>query len=731
MTRRSSFVLTALTCAGVTAQLVGGKATRDALFLMSLGVSALPLMLMATALVSVLLVFAHSLVAQRVAPRTLVPVLFAVSGGLYLGEWLTAPIAPSITAVLVYLHVSIAVPLLASGFWLIASEAFNPRSARAGFGGIAGAGTLGGLAGALVTERVAVLSSVASMLLILGIMQLLTAWLLRALAAGTLAPAVPDAIPTPVSQPARRSGLRVIAQAPHLRIVAVLVVLGTLSAAILDYVFKARAVESFGFSDGLPRFFALYYAAISGISFLLQTLASRPVLERFGLGLTTSAPSIALLAGSVGSLIAPGLGSLIVARGGEAVFRASWFRAGYEIFYTPIAPHEKRSAKALIDVGLERLGDAAGGGLVRVITALASTPAPWLLGVAMVTSLAAIVAASHLNRWYVRTLESSLVRRGGHLDFSRPDDEATARVVARVRGKYAADLGVTRAVTTAGGAPPSTHDSDELRDIRALQSGDLVLVRSVLARDEGLSAGLVAHVIPLLGVDELADHASFALRKVAEERVGELTDALIDSNLGLAVRRRLAQVLSACVSQRAADCLLLALDDARFDVRMQVGCSLDAILDRNPRVRFDRERMYEAVLREIALSRPVWESRRLLGASADASPLEGFVRKRAGQSLAHVFTLLSLVLPREPLQIAFRSLQRDDRHLRGTALEYLDSTLPPSVRQQLLPYLVERPASGGEEGAPAIAALLRSSGSKTLQAVGGAWEQPIAGFGAA
>ncbi len=42
------------------------------------------------------------------------------------------------------------------------------------------------------------------------------------------------------------------------------------------------------------------------------------------------------------------------------------------------------------------------------------------------------------------------------------------------------------------------------------------------------------------------------------------------------------------------------------------------------------------------------------------------------QSLAHVFTLLSLVLPREPLQIAFRSLHADDRQLRGTALEYLE-----------------------------------------------------------
>ena len=34
------------------------------------------------------------------------------------------------------------------------------------------------------------------------------------------------------------------------------------------------------------------------------------------------------------------------------------------------------------------------------------------------------------------------------------------------------------------------------------------------------------------------------------------------------------------------------------------------------------------------------------------------------------------MLPREPLQIAFRSLHTDDEQLQGTALEYLEGVLP-------------------------------------------------------
>jgi hypothetical protein len=53
------------------------------------------------------------------------------------------------------------------------------------------------------------------------------------------------------------------------------------------------------------------------------------------------------------------------------------------------------------------------------------------------------------------------------------------------------------------------------------------------------------------------------------------------------------------------------------------------------------------------------------------------------ENLAHVFTLLALILPAEPLGVAFRGLQSDDQRLRGTALEYLESVLPREVRDRL------------------------------------------------
>jgi AAA family ATP:ADP antiporter len=716
-----------LGAAALTAQLVSGKATRDALFLTSLDFTALPVMLMTSAVLSILLVIAHGRATRGVHPGIAAPLSFAISGLFFLAEWALRPVAPAATAVVVYLHISAAGPLLASGFWLVASERFDPRTGKKLFGRIAGAGTLGGLGGALLAERVAALSGAPTMLIVLGVFHLVAASLVW-LAARPMTRADAFSVEDDDGGDAMftRSGFKTLAGAPHLRQLAALVLFGTMSAALLEYLFKARAVQTFGPGDNLLRFFALYYAGTSLITFLLQASTSGAVLGRFGLAITSSAPSIGLLTGSIAGLVWPGFGSVLLARGAESVLRGSWFRAGYELFYTPIAPAEKRAAKSIVDVAFDRLGEGLGGGLVRL--ALFCAPAAQsntILSLAIVSSIAAIIAASRLHHWYVRTLETSLMRRGGQIDLSEAEGDATRQVLVDVRARHAR----MQALAPVLDGLPDGMDA-ELRDIVALRSGDHDRIIDVLSRQDGISAGLIPHTIPLLGVDALADYALFALRKVAEEHVGELTDALVDPEQDYAIRRRLARVFSICVSQRAADAVMLALQDSRFDVRFQAARSLASIRDKNPGIRIDTERIHAVVLKEVAVGRPVWESRRLLDGFVSASCFDEFVRDRAGQSLAHVFTLLSLVLPREPLQIAFRSLNSGDRQLRGTALEYLEQTLPPAIRQPLWPYLVRpRSSDAAAAGPDAIANLLRASDSITMQIlVDRQGRGPIAGF---
>ena len=728
---RSTFI--AMCCAAaVIAQFISGKATRDALFLTSLDPTALPMMLIATSVFSMLLVGASARWSARITPAVFVPAAFLASALLYVCEFAVRSLAPSATAVVVYLHVSGVGPLLASGFWLIASELFDPRTAKQDFGRIGGAGTLGGLAGAVLSERVAELFGVPAMLLVLAALQIVTAWAVRRLALASEASSKPVETAPNFSATPSRSGFVTIAEQPHLRNLAALVLLGTTSAALLEYLFKVKAVETFGPGDHLLRFFAAYYAVTSLVTFLLQASSTTAALQRFGLGLTTSTPSIAILAGSLGGLIVPGFGAMVVARATEAVFRSSWFRTGYELFYTPVSSAEKRGSKPLIDVAVDRLGDAVGGGIVRLaVVFLPAAPSTTILAVAMFISLCAIIVASRLNRWYIRALENSLVERGGAIDLPYTQDYSMHAVVVAMREVRAA----ARTVRGDAGTAATTQALDpELDDIVALRSRDRNRVLAVLSRESNLGAALIPHVIPLLAWDPVADYALVALRKAAEERIGELTDALLDPNQDDMVRRRLARVFSVAVSQRAADGLLLALDDSRFDVRFQVARSLVAIVESNPGIRLNAERVYQVVQAELAVGRPVWESRRLLDGFVSESPLDEFVRDRAGQSLAHVFTLISLVLPRQPLNIAFGSLTSGDTQLRGTALEYLENVLPAGIKQALWPYLTpSRTPARGQQHERTIASLLQStSASMTVKNIARDLQyRRIAGFGRA
>ena len=718
-------------CSGaVGAQFIAGKATRDALYLAHLEVTTLPAIVVATAVVSILLVIVSSRSLRSITPGTFVPALFLLSAALLLGSWLLLAWSPRLAAQLVYLQISGLGPMLGSGFWLIATERFDPHTARLNFGRIAGIGTISGLGAALVTERIGATIGINEMLPLLAVLNVICAWQIRRLAGPkvlTIHDKAMEVAPD-LAATSPRSGLRVLTGAPYLRNLAALVLLGTVGAALADYVFKVQAVEAFGRGDRLLQFFALYYASVSLLAFVVQSVSAPLVLERLGLAVTTATPSLALAVGGIGALVFPGLGGALAARAGESTLRSSLFKTGYEIFFTPIASHDKRAAKSIIDVGFDRLGDAVGGGLIQLLIMLPSASQyAALMGAAIACSAVAIAVAQRLSRGYIHTLERSLLDRAVELELSDVGDITTRTVMMRtIRAprpnlpRPTVEQGPQSETRPQGETTrlPTPVNDPELREIVALRSRNRDAVLQVLRADEGLPAALIPHVIPLLAWDPVAEDAVRALRKVAEERVGELVDALLDPNQPFASRRRLARVFSVCVSQRAVDGVLLGLEDLRFEVRFQCGRSLASILEKNPRIRIDKERIFDVVRREVAVGRPVWESHRLLD-TVDAdlrSFVDEFLKDRAGQSLAHVFTLLSLVLPTAPLQIAYRGLHTDDPGLRGTALEYLEGVLPPDIRDRLWPFLSDRPRKQSDSRArdEILADLLRSNESIML-----------------
>jgi hypothetical protein len=663
------------------AEHVASKAARDAFFLTSFGVEALPTMFIVAAVTSIAVVPAMARVLSRWGPARVVPPAFATSAVLVAGSAWLAGAFPRAAAVTVYLHVAAINAVLISWFWSLVNERFDPRTAKLAMRRMVGGAALGGLVGGLVAERAAVWLGPRSMLLVLAAMHVACAAATYRLGAGARAGArvAPSA-----------SGFAVLRRSSYAQKLALLVVASTVAAALIDYAFKAQAVATYHKGPTLLRFFALYYAGTGIATFLLQSLLSRLALAKLGIARTVATLPAAVALGGVAALFAPALGTFTALRAAESSLHSSLYRSGYELFFTPMSPADKRGIKTLIDVGFDRLGDALGGGLLKLVLAVAGAYAiTTMLGLAIGLSVLVVIVAARLQRGYVRTLENRLRDRAGEIDLPDMRDSTTMSVLMSL------DRGPA-AVAAAAPAPapprPSTQVDPLLERIAALRSREPDRVKRALAEGP-LTAALVPHAIALLAWDEAAAWAIAALGRVADGFAGQLTDALLAADEEFAIRRRVPRALETASSPRAIEGLLAGLDDSRFEVRYRCGRALARIHARAPEAAVERDRIFRAVLREAAIDRGVWESQRLLdedpGDGGDAF-VDELLRERASRSLEHVFTLLSLAFPRKPLVLAFRGLHTNDAQLRGTALEYLEGVLPADVRTALWPFLEDR-----------------------------------------
>ncbi|HEY0993916.1 MAG TPA: hypothetical protein VGD80_42965, partial [Kofleriaceae bacterium] len=177
LSSKHAAVIASLCASTMIAQQVAGKATRDAIFLDSFGIAALPTMLIVAAVFSIAIIPLVGRALTALGPARLVPPLFAASAVLALGEWALVHSASRPAAVLVYLHIGSMGSVLISWFWSLINERFDPRTAKREIGRIAAGASLGGLIGGLVAARLARSLGPSDMLPVLAGLHLCTAGL--------------------------------------------------------------------------------------------------------------------------------------------------------------------------------------------------------------------------------------------------------------------------------------------------------------------------------------------------------------------------------------------------------------------------------------------------------------------------------------------------------------------------------------------------------------------------
>jgi hypothetical protein len=630
---------------------VAGKAARDALFLSNFGARHLPAIVVTAALTAILLGVVSSRLLSKIGPGKLIPALMVGSAGLQALEWFGYRHFPGWTAVIVYVHIVSLGAVITSGFWSVINEQLDPYTAKRNFGRIAAAGTGGGVAGGFVAERLAVFMPAETVLLFLTVAQVATAAMLALLP------------PVEVNHTEKHVRARdLLRKSSYLRNISYLVALGTFSAALLDYVLKAQARHTIGPGEPLLRFFAMFHTGTALLSFLLQTTLTPAFLSRVGLGAGVASLPAGVTGGGIFAVLNGTLPFVVVARGLEAVIRGSLFRAGYELLYTPMIPAEKRALKSINDVTVDRLGDALGGGFAQLaISTVGSSAETVMMATGVAASAISLSLARWINKGYIKSLERSLRHRAMDLEASEPEEAVSTRASISGTETQTIMLGKpAEPVEAPAWMPPAVRQqwSD-------LMSADRERIKSALIKGPALDRAMLPTVIPLLRRKSVSDAAARSLRDVADRNVGQLSDFLLDSTTDVIVRCKLPEIIAEEGGQRAVQALIAGLDDIHLEVRFQCGRALDTLRQRHG-VEYEADVLYEIIERELSKS----------------------------PDLEHVFSLIGVVLPREPVRVAFEALGASDPQLRGLALEYLESALPSHISERLI-QIVDRPLEPG------------------------------------
>lgn len=679
---------------------VAGKSIRDAFFFTQFSTRALPTITIVTAVVSLGTVLVFSRLLAAYGPRRVLVGTLAASGSLLVAIGLVAPWFPRPAAVAMYLVGPVASPLTISAFWALVSERFDVRAVRRSSVWLGAAGTLGGVAAGIVTMAIARRFAVQVAVPAWGLLQILTAALTPLIARGSAAPAHGVAI-DPIE------GVRRLARNDYVRHIALLVVLGTLCSGLLDYAFKQEVTNRVRGAGPLLSLFSWFYTAASALAFVVQVALARASLKRFGpAGTAAVLPSVVVAFGAL-ALAVPAAWSMVLVRAAELVTRNSVFRSGYELLFGPVPAADRRATKPVIDVGVDRVGDILGGGATQALVGLGPLSGiAALCGAVFVAAVGSVVALQLRGR-YVRELETGLLARGGggallagdaSLSMRLPrvglsgEPESIASDVLASGTDWIGDVALVEHAE-APAAQASRSDAE------LLASGSVADVVSVLSRHQPLPAELMPVALPLLKRNEIAPLLLESIGTPDGAGLAALVAFMRDPSQELAARRRVPRVVARSDRSEAVEALFVGLGDARFEMRVQCG---RALLKRNERggIAVDAARVLAAVEREVAVERHIWDAQQEPARDdwgRDAALFDRVIRARASASLAHVFTLLALVLPRDPVEQALGGLEGDDAIRRGLALEYLESVLPPAVRAKLWPFLeresVARPAA--------------------------------------
>lgn len=521
---------------------VGGKATRDALFLAHYKAGQLPYADIAVALLVGVLISLYIRVRRQLNLLSLLvgSLLFFSSNALFLW-WLGQRYDYPWVAVVTYIWVGMFGVIAPAQVWTLANYVLTLREAKRLFGVIGSGAILGWVVGGLMTSTTARRFGAGYTLLAMAAALALCAILVAAIwrrRPATLAEF--DETPLRSNHEAPRSlsdSLRLVTASPYLRAIALVIGLSSLVTGVAAWQFKAIAKDWYPNTNDLAWFFGSFNFYAGLLALVTQLLLTSRVLRKFGVGVALFIVPISMTLGSIGLIVFSGaLAAVVVLKGSDQILRYSIDKSTVELLFLPVPPTQTFHAKLFIDGIVWRIGDGLASVAILVsVTAIGMTVVG-ITWINLVLLACWMVAAFFAYRQYVANLTETIHQH--RLDAERASAPVLERSMTElIASKLSADdlqdvlygmglLEVSQQRTTHPAIRALLRHPSP--DVRARAVGILSEARDTtvlplvedLLRDPDMRVRTEAllylthhaHIDPLARIEQLGDFQDFSIR---------------------------------------------------------------------------------------------------------------------------------------------------------------------------------------------------------------------------
>ena len=227
------------------------------------------------------------------------------------------------------------------------------------------------------------------------------------------------------------------------------------------------------------------------------------------------------------------------------------------------------------------------------------------------------------------------------------------------------------------------------RELRGLvDDEDCDVAKAAIAAAGALKKrSLIGDLIDRLAEPALNQAVIAALASFGDRIVGTLRDYLTDEAMSAEVRREIPKVLEEIGSKAAQEVLVESVLDRDVVLRYHTIAALNRLGQAHPDRSTDRK-LIESVLAAEIMGH--YRSYQVLGTLGGvlkdaANPIEHGLRESMEKETERIFRLLKILYPQYDMHSAYVSLQSTDPIVHDNGVEFMDSVLPPEVRQLVIP----------------------------------------------